>query len=60
MTDFHAEVDIGAESNGKVYKANISREVVNNIQDVVKTGQRVKVRVLNTRDDRVTLTMIIN
>eukprot|EP00878_Enallax_costatus_P004608 GHUV01004852.1.p1 GENE.GHUV01004852.1~~GHUV01004852.1.p1 ORF type:complete len:557 (+),score=249.71 GHUV01004852.1:74-1744(+) len=47
ITAFGAFVDIGAESQGLIHVSQLADGFVKNINDVIKVGEVVKVRVLN-------------
>lgn len=59
VTDFGAFVDIGLHSDWLVHKSQLANYFVTNPTDVVKVGQRVKVKVLeiDLEREKVSLTM---
>ncbi|MCY4178236.1 MAG: Tex family protein [Endozoicomonadaceae bacterium] len=62
VTNFGAFVDIGVHQDGLVHISAISDRFIKNPRDVIKTGEIVKVKVLevDTGRKRITLTMRIN
>lgn len=62
VANFGAFVDIGVHQDGLVHVSEISHTYVTNIQDVVKVGQIVKVKVLEVDipRKRISLTMKLN
>ncbi|MDE6426070.1 MAG: S1 RNA-binding domain-containing protein [Ruminococcus sp.] len=62
VADFGVFVDIGAEKEGFVHISQISQNHINHPSDVLKTGDSVKVRVLDVDLDkkRISLTMKLN
>ncbi|MDE6798203.1 MAG: S1 RNA-binding domain-containing protein [Ruminococcus sp.] len=59
FVNFGAFIDIGAEINGFVYISQISQKHINHPSEVLKTGDNVKVRVIEVKPDkkRISLTM---
>jgi len=53
-----AVLDIGYKIPGVVHISQLSKDTVNRVEDVIKTGQVVDVWVRRVREDRVELTMI--
>jgi small subunit ribosomal protein S1 len=53
-----AVLDIGQKIPGVVHISQLSKDAVNRVEDVVKTGQVVDVWVRRVREDRVELTMV--
>lgn len=53
-----AVLDIGEKVPGVVHISQLSKDAVNRVEDIVKTGQVVDVWVRRVRDDRVELTMV--
>ncbi|MDE5861369.1 MAG: S1 RNA-binding domain-containing protein, partial [Ruminococcus sp.] len=59
FSNFGAFIDIGAEINGFVHISQISQKHINHPSEVLKTGDNVKVRVIEVKPDkkRISLTM---
>ena len=62
VTDFGAFVDIGVHQDGLVHLSQLSGDYVVNPRDIVKTGQRVKIKVLeiDLNRKRIALSMRLN
>lgn len=57
LTDFGAFVDIGEGLSGLVHVSRISHERVKLPSDVLKVGDKVKVRVMQVKDGKISLSM---
>lgn len=59
VTDFGAFIDIGVHQDGLVHVSELSDRFIRNPLEVVKVGQKVKVKVLSvdTKKNRISLTM---
>ncbi|MDQ5921707.1 MAG: protein Tex [Pseudomonadota bacterium] len=62
VTNFGAFVDIGVHQDGLVHISQLTDKYITNPNDIVKTGQIVKVRVLevDSKRKRISLTMRLN
>lgn len=62
IADFGVFVDIGADTEGLVHISQICSERINHPSEVIKIGETVKVRVIDTDTDkkRISLTMRLN
>lgn len=62
IADFGVFVDIGADTEGLVHISQICNRRINHPSEVVKIGETVKVRVIDTNTDkkRISLTMKLN
>lgn len=59
VTDFGAFIDIGVHQDGLVHVSELSDRFIRNPLEIVKVGQKVKVKVLSvdTKKNRISLTM---
>jgi S1 RNA binding domain protein len=51
ITNFGVFVDIGEGKSGMVHISEVANTYVNNINDILKVGDKVKVKVLNVQED---------
>ncbi len=47
VTAFGAFVDMGVHQDGLVHKSRMGKKYVENVSEVVRTGQKIKVRVID-------------
>lgn len=59
ILDFGAFVDIGNHQSGLVHISEISEKFITDIHKELKIGERVKVKILNKEEDKISLTMKI-
>ncbi|MDO5754621.1 MAG: S1 RNA-binding domain-containing protein [Tissierellia bacterium] len=57
VTNFGAFVTLPDDSSGLVHISEISNDYVENINDVIKKGDKVKVKVLSLEKDKIALSM---